>query len=439
MLPYSPLHQLLVDDFSGPLIATSANISGEPVLIDNRDVEARLSHVADAFLHHNRDIQRPADDPVYRIIGKTPRPIRLGRGNAPVELELPCKLEQPVLAVGGHMKNGVALAWDQRIVISPHIGDLDAPRSLEVFEQVIDDLQRLYHVTASRVVCDAHPGYASSRWAARCGLPLLQVPHHHAHAAVLCGENPTESRWLVFTWDGVGLGADHSLWGGEALLGHAGHWQRVASMRPFYLPGGDKAGREPWRSAAALCWETGTNWQPDIQGLDLLQQAWQQRLNCPETSAAGRLFDAAAAMLQLLDSASFEGQGPMLLESTAADGIAEAISLPLQQDGNNVWRSDWSVLLPMLLDKTMPVSQRARCFHDSMALALLEQAKQTREQHGDFCVGLCGGVFQNRLLTEQVIELLQAAGFRYTIPQQVPVNDAGLCYGQVIESMAPAG
>ncbi len=279
-LPYSPLHHLLLDDFDAPLVATSANISGEPVLTDNAEVEARLPHVAEAFLHHNRTIARPADDPVYRVIAGRPRPLRLGRGSAPLELTLPFTLSQPLLAVGGHMKNTVALAWEDRIVISPHIGDLDAPRSLEVFEQVIGDLQALYQINATRIVCDAHPGYASTRWARRSTLPVQTVLHHHAHAGALAGEYPEVKNWLVFTWDGVGYGADGSLWGGEALHGTPGHWRRAASFRPFHLPGGERAGREPWRSAAALCWESGIAWQGTVADIDLVRAGLDQAHQC---------------------------------------------------------------------------------------------------------------------------------------------------------------
>lgn len=438
MLPYSPLHELLLADFAGPLLATSANISGEPVLTDNAEVVQRLANIVDGFLHHDRDIQRPVDDPLYRLIDEQARPLRLGRGNAPLELELPFTLQQPVLATGGHMKNTVALAWDKRIVISAHIGDLTSLRSQRVFTRAIKDLQQLYHVEAQALICDRHPGYASSRWAQANGLPLTRVGHHHAHAAVLCGEYPHESRWLVFTWDGVGLGSDDTLWGGEALLGHAGNWQRLASMRSFSLPGGDKASREPWRSAASLCWQAEVDWQPAVEGWPLLQQAWQQGLNSPTTTAVGRLFDAAASLLGLVDKVSYEGQAPMLLEAMARQATAEAIAMPLSLDADNTWRSDWSVLLPMLLDDGLSKAQRAACFHESLAVALLAQAKQIREHYGDFCVGLSGGVFQNKYLSERVAALLTDAGFRYAIPTRVPLNDAGLCYGQVIEAMAPA-
>ncbi|HAJ91975.1 MAG TPA: carbamoyltransferase HypF [Gammaproteobacteria bacterium] len=432
MLPYSPLHHLILSDFAAPLIATSANISGEPVLTDNAETATRLAHVADAFLHHNRPIERPADDPVFRIIHDRPRPLRPGRGYAPFEQALPFSLEQPVLAVGGHMKNTIALAWDKRIVVSPHIGDMGNARSLKVFEKAIRDLQSLYQVNAEIVLCDAHPGYASNRWAQRCGLPVHKVFHHHAHAAAACDIQQAAKTCLVFTWDGVGYGEDGTLWGGEALLGHPGNWQRFATLRPFYLPGGERAGREPWRSAAAVCWETGKDWPSRPAVPPLLQQAWQRRLNTPQTTSAGRLFDAAAALTGLCSEASFEGQGPMLLEDMC-HGNDRSVELPLSQNDNGLLIADWEPLLDILMNEIRPVADRAGIFHASMAETILQQARQARSSQDVSDIGLSGGVFQNRVLTEQAVALLENDGFNVTLPEAVPVNDAGISFGQVIE------
>jgi len=260
-LPYSPLHHLLLSDFAGPLVATSGNLSGEPVLTSVAEAEAGLGKVADGFLHHDRPIVRPADDPVWRPIDGSLRPMRLGRGCAPLELELPGHLPEPVLALGGQMKNTLALAWDDRLVISPHIGEMASARSLRVFEQVASDLQSLYGVKARRLLVDAHPAYTTHRWARAQGLPLTPCFHHHAHASALALDNGFLEPCLVFAWDGVGYGEDGSLWGGEALLGQPGRWRRVASFRPFRLPGGELAARSPWRSAAGLCWEAGIEWR----------------------------------------------------------------------------------------------------------------------------------------------------------------------------------
>ena len=434
-LPYSPLHQLLLAEFSRPLVATSANISGEPVLTQNDEVESRLAGVVDAFLHHDRSIVRPADDPVSRRIAGAMRPLRIGRGCAPVELELPWRQARPVLAVGGHMKGTVALSWDDRVVVSPHIGEMDSPRSLAMFEQVANDLQKLYGVHAERVVCDAHSGYTTHRWAKQQPLPVETVWHHQAHAAALVAEGALAGQSLVFTWDGVGLGEDQTLWGGEALLGEPGAWQRVASLRPFQLPGGERAGREPWRSAAALHWSCNRSWpdSPDVDGL--AHRAWQKNLNCPQTSAAGRLFDAAAALIAKVTHASFEAQGPMLLESLCQSSV-DAVELPLAQDAGGIWRSDWEPLLDVMTNEERSQRFRAEVFHASMARVVLQQAQKLREEYVIDQVGLCGGVFQNRVLTEQVIDLLQADGFRVFLPGVLPCNDAALSFGQAAELAA---
>jgi hydrogenase maturation protein HypF len=237
-------------------------------------------------------------------------------------------------------------------------------------------------------------------------------------------------RWLIFTWDGVGYGEDGTLWGGEALLGHPGRWQRVATMRSFHLPGGEKAGREPWRSAAALCWEIGVPWREDR--VSLAFQAWNKRVNAPQTSAVGRLFDAAAVLVGLLDEASFEGQGPMWLEAIAEQGAAH--ELPLVRNASGMWQTDWAPLVPVLLDDKLSAAERAGIFHASLALALSEQAKVVRDREGTVTVGLSGGVFQNRLLTETAVAYLRGEGFDVRLAERVPCNDAGLCFGQIIEA-----
>ena len=456
-LPYSPLHHLLLAAFGRPLVATSGNISGEPVITDNGEAQRRLGGIVDAFLHHDRPIVRPADDPVVRPMAGAARTLRLGRGIAPLELELPGPLARPLLATGGHMKVTVGLGWGQRAVISPHVGDLDSPRSNEVFKNVIDDLPRLYGVAPEAIVCDRHPGYAGTRWARQQALPLVQVQHHAAHASALAGEHPDVAEWLVFTWDGVGYGDDGTLWGGEALAGRPGAWKRVASFRPFRLVGGDRAGREPWRSAAALLWELGAEvpsgpgvgahvfargFQPwdagDSRTDSLLQaahEAWRRGINSFETSAAGRLFDAAAALVLGRQVASFEGQGPMELEHVAADGC-DYVSLPLAEDGQGLLRSDWAPLAGMLTDQRLSAAERAGIFHESMAQALLEQALAVRGRHGFDAVGLSGGVFQNRRLTERVMAKLEAAGIEVRLHREVPANDGGLCFGQIVEALA---
>jgi hydrogenase maturation protein HypF len=329
----------------------------------------------------------------------------------------------------------VALAWERRAVVSPHIGTLASPRALEVFQRTIEDLQRLYGVRAARVACDAHPGYASTRHALRLGLPLTRVWHHHAHAGALAAEWPEERSWLTFTWDGVGLGADGTLWGGETFSGSPGCWSHVASFRPFRLPGGDRAAREPWRIAASLCWEVGREPVESPPESELLRRAWEAGLNAPWSSAVGRLFDAAGALVLATTRTSYEAQAPMQLEAIAAPA-APARGLPMTVDAAGLRRIDWAPLLPMLGDATRDVAERAGYFHDALAHTILEIARHERQQRGDFAVGLTGGVFQNRRLVEAALALLELDGFRVRLSDALPANDAGIALGQIVEATA---
>ena len=435
MLPYSPLHHLLLADFAGPLVATSGNVSGEPVLTDNNDAEVRLAPIADGFLHHDRPIVRPADDPVYRVMAGQPRPLRLGRGNAPLEIELPFALPRPLLALGGQFKNTVALGWQRRAVISPHLGDMATPRGLDLLRRIAADLQALYGVSAEAILCDAHPGYATARLARQMTLPVSTIYHHEAHASALAGEWPHDDDRLVFAWDGAGLGRDDTIWGGEALLGRPGQWRRVATIRPFALLGGDRATREPWRSALALCWEAGLGGNGNRPEAELLRHAWTRGINCPRTSSIGRLFDGAAALMGLVEQASFEGQAPACLEAIAADN-ADAIALPLSRRPDGLWQSDWSPLLPALQDTTQSAATRAGMFHETLAEMLLAQARALRAEHGVSDLGLTGGVFQNRRLCERVMALAARDGFILHLPERLPCNDAGLSFGQLVEAGA---
>jgi hydrogenase maturation protein HypF len=337
------------------------------------------------------------------------------------------------------MKNTIALAWDNRAVVSPHIGDLASPRGRAVFGQVICDLQELYGVRAQCVAHDAHPDFPNTRWAHESGLPARQIWHHYAHAAAVAGEYPSDEPLLCFTWDGVGLGPDRTLWGGEGILGRPGAWSRVTSFRPFRLPGGERAARDPWRSALALCWESGQAWPAgEILGSALLRAAFDSHVNAPSTTAVGRLFDAAAALVGICLYASYEGEAPMCLEALCEEP-AHPLPMPLARDAMGVWRSDWAPLVRAMLDERCDTAARAAMFHASMAQTLREQALVVRNDSGVRRIGLSGGVFQNRVLTERAQALLLAEGFEVLIPQRLPVNDAGISYGQLIEAAAIHG
>lgn len=445
LLPYSPLHALLLDRLARPLVATSGNVSGEPVITDADEAERRLANVADAFLHHNRPILRPADDSVYRKLDHRARAVRLGRGIAPLELPLLHALSEPVLALGGEMKAALALGIGKRAVLGPHIGEMSSPRAFDVMVGFAGDMPRLHGVAPARLACDAHAGYTSTRWAERQGLPLVKVQHHAAHASALAGEHAAIDRWLVFTWDGVGLGGDGTLWGGEALLGAPGAWQRVASFITFRPLGGDKASREPWCSAAALLWQAGCKYAPPA-GVDpaVARAVWDRAINSPETSAVGRLFDAAAALICDTTRVSYEGEGPMQLEalaSTASDAAAARVAkaLPLVADAQGIIRANWSALLDALVDESVPRDVRARAFHLTMAETIVAKVTAVQALPGSpaiDAVGLTGGVFQNRLLAEAVISRLRARGLAVHMPSEVPANDGGLAYGQLVEAAA---
>lgn len=434
LLPYSPLHHLLLHDFDAPLVVTSGNPGGEPVVCDPAEAETRLEPMVDAFLHHNRPIHQPADDPLFRRLAGRMRALRLGRGTAPLELPLATPLPRAMVALGGQIKATLALGWRDRAVVSPHIGDVHSPRGLELLMGLARRYQELYGVSAEAVVCDAHPGFSSPRRAAVLGRPLIRVFHHHAHAAALAGEYPQHRNWLIFTWDGVGLGTDGTLWGGETLLGRPGAWQRVASLRRFRLPGGEAASRQPWRSACGMSWELAEPCAPQWDR-GPLREAWRRGLNAPWTSAVGRLFDAAAFMVLGIRESSFEGQAPMLLEA-AAGPPGEALPLPLSADAGGLPRLDWGPLVAVLRDPALPAPRRAALVHDTLGLAVASQARRFCENGAVDAVGLTGGVFQNRRLVDAVLTAAEGLPVPVRIPTRLPGNDGGLSFGQLVEAGA---
>jgi len=432
MLPNSPLQTLLLTDFGGPLVMTSANRSGEPML-----TEFQALPEIDGVLDHDRPITNPVDDPVMRVIDGAARPLRLGRGDAPLEWTLPKPVDRPTLALGGQMKVTLALAWGDRAVVSAHIGDLDSPAALAAFIEQADRMQHMYGIRAEQLICDHHPDYQSHRWARNQPLPWIEVPHHKAHASALMADTEMDEPALVFVWDGMGLGDDKALWGGEAFYGQPGQWRRVGSLLPFPLPGGERASREPWRCALGLALAAGHPWRPaSIPEADthLIEAAWQQGLNCPPTHSVGRLFDAAAAFCGLGKAISHEGQAAMWLESLAD---ADSPALPLAwQDHEALALLDWRPLLPLLADSKHPVADRAGIFHASLAEAMVDLAERLQARYPAKYVGLSGGVFQNRLLCERACRSLRQAGFTPLLHKHIPCNDAGLSLGQLVEYAA---
>lgn len=436
MLPYSPLHYLLLQAFDRPVVATSANISGEPVLTEAEDVERRLGHCCDAYLHHDRPIHRPADDPVVRVIAGRVVPIRLGRGTAPLTLPLPRPLEQPVLACGSQMRTTVALGWQQRAVISPHIGDQGSVRSATVFDRVAGGLQQLHGRPAARLASDAHPGFSTRAWARRTGLAIEDVQHHRAHASSLAAEHEMPGPLLVFAWDGVGLGEDGRLWGGETLYGRVGDWRRIGTFRTLSLVGGDAVAYQPWRSAASVCWALGVAPRATWPEATALRQAWEKKIAVHESSAVGRLFDAAAALLGVSETATYDAQAPSMLESLTRSP-RERIALPIAQGaGAEPWIVDWAPLFLALIERRPAAPDGADLVHSSFAGTILDQARRARGSLPFTRVGLTGGVFQNRRLTEEACDLLRSDGFDVMLHERIPPNDGGLSYGQLAEVAA---
>jgi len=419
MLPYSPLHHLLMREFPNPIVATSGNLSDEPIAIDNREALERLGGVADFFLMHDRPIARPCDDSVARVVRGQASLIRRARGYAPLPVRLDRHLA-PVLAVGGHLKNTVAIAIGRQVILSQHVGDLDTLEARLAFERAIEDLCRLYRFQPERVASDLHPDYASTQWASRAGLPVVPVQHHQAHVAACAAENEVREPYLGVAWDGTGYGLDGAVWGGEFFLVENGRFERIAHLRPFRLPGGEAAIREGWRCAASLAYET---FGPDFVESAVLRRMLEVGLNAPWTTSVGRLFDAAAAIAGVARENLFEGQAAMMLERAIGGlQVEEAYPLP---------GGDWRPLIEALeADRQQgePVARVAARFHNALAQWILEVAGQAGVR--DVC--LSGGVFQNGYLVERAAALLEAHGHRVWTHQRVPPNDGGIALGQAV-------
>jgi hydrogenase maturation protein HypF len=433
MLPYSPLHHLLMQECQFPLIATSGNRSDEPICIGNDEATQRLKDIADHFVMHNRPIVRACDDSVVRFTRGRAGILRRARGYAPLGIRVARELP-PLLAVGGHLKNTVAIAIGRDVFLSQHIGDLETLEARQAFEGAIDDLCCLYSFQPEAVVCDLHPDYASTQWAEKSGLPLIRVQHHQAHVASCAAENNVQGPYLGVSWDGTGYGLDGTIWGGEFFRVDGNNFERIAHLRPFNLPGGEAAVREGWRSAASVVYESlGSNvdfLKPDdfasLTGksrldvskvLDMLGR----KINVIETTSVGRLFDAIACICSLAYENRFEGQAAMLLENEIGSLRTEqAYALP---EGN------WCPLVSAVLEDVhagVPVPMIAARFHNALANWIMEVAAGSGLKQ----IVLSGGVFQNRYLTEHTTASLEARGFAVHTHQQVPPNDGGIALGQ---------
>jgi len=472
ILPSAPLHHLLMAELQHPVVATSGNLSEEPIVFDEAEALRRLGGLADAFLVHDRPIARPVDDSVVRVFpcgseakgerrGEEPKTnviiLRRARGFVPQTITLSeevCqgRTDAPILAVGGHLKNTIALLAGNQVLMSQHLGDLGTVEAGAVFRRAVEDLQRLVGVKPSMVACDRHPDYWSTSFARALaesfGVPLVQVQHHHAHVAACMAEHNLDGEVLGVAWDGAGYGSDGTIWGGEWLRATYQGFRRVAHLRPFRLPGGEQAAREPRRCALALLWETFGADALDLASAEhddrleqrlVLTAMLQRQINSPVTTSVGRLFDAVASITGFCHAATFEGQAAMAIEWAAMRGRSSGSGgeadypLPLhREDGEEgPWIADWRPMIRTMVDEVQGgmAPERMACrFHVTLA----ELIAQVAEQVGLPRVVLTGGCFQNGLLLSLARRGLEEAGFTVYSHRLVPPNDGGLSLGQAV-------
>lgn len=447
MLPYTPLHDLLLTALDLPLVATSGNLSDEPLCIDEREALQRLGGVADLFLVHDRPIVRPVDDSVARVLLGTTQVLRRARGYAPLPTPLPSIAGRsgPVLAVGAHLKNTLAIARDGEVFLSQHLGDLETARAAEVFDQTLENLPRLLDVVPESIAMDLHPDYLATQRAGVLPGRHFAIPHHEAHAWACLADNELPLPALALSWDGTGLGPDGTIWGGEFLELTASDCRRRAWMRPFHLPGGDRAARDPRRSALGLLHAAGLLESPagsryladvftgtERSVLRTLLSAGHQ---APRTSSLGRLFDALASLLRVTHASRYEGEAAQRLEWVAwrawrrgeppAIDPHGALALTERDPGLEL---DWQPFLASLLDRDphLPPGRWALAWHHALAEVAVAVARRLRPER----VLLTGGCFQNRLLTELTVAALRTGGFNVYWHQRIPPNDGGLALGQ---------
>lgn len=447
MLPYTPLHHLLMRALHVPIVATSGNLTDEPMAIDNQEAVTRLKGIADLFLVHDRPVVRPVDDSVARVILGREQVLRRARGYAPLPVLNPRSRqavhgsERKILAVGAHLKNTVAIGTGDEVFISQHIGDLETGEAYAAMQRAVESLQTCYAFRPEVVACDMHPGYLSTQYARSLGLPVVEVQHHHAHLAACMGENELSGTTLGIVWDGTGYGTDGTIWGGEFLLADdAGQdgwpYKRVAHLRPFRLPSGDKAIREPRRTALGALYDVYGEEITGIQSLSarfteteqqVLIQMLQKKINDPLTSSAGRLFDAVASLIGLRQKVSFEGQAAMELEFILQHGV-EA-DYPFEICDTDPLLVDWHPTIRAILAEhnDVPVGVISAKFHNTLVEMMLGVAKRV----GVSRVCLTGGVFQNRYLTQRSYHRLTREGFKVYIHQRIPPNDGAISFGQI--------
>lgn len=442
MLPYTPLHHILMEDLGIPVVATSGNLSDEPICFGNDQALARLRGIADFLLLHDRPIIRHVDDSITRVIMGRELVMRRARGYAPLPIRL--RDSSPsVLATGGQLKNSFALSHGSNVFISQHIGDLETLEARQAFLTGIEDLSALRKEAFTYVACDLHPDYASTRYALSLGKPVFPVQHHYAHVLSCATENQLEGSVLGVAWDGTGFGEDHTVWGGEFLLFDPAKpgFERKASFRRFLLPGGEAAVREPRRAALGILFELRPSLDfddapPAVEAfsaheLASICQMLIKGVNTPETSSVGRLFDAVASLIDLRHVNRFEGQAAMELEFCLPPSPSgEAYPFQIQRTGDGSLVIDWGPLIQELLEDVRRGKSRAEissAFHHALSEIVVEVARDVSLPK----VALSGGCFQNRYLVERTIRRLREEGFEPYWHQRVPPNDGGIALGQI--------
>jgi len=463
MLPYTPLHHLIMTQLGAPIVLTSGNSSDEPQCIDNQDAIQRLKTIADYFLLHNRDIINRLDDSVLRIADQQLRIIRRARGYAPAPIKLPPGFENTpqILAMGAELKNTFCLLKDGQAIVSQHMGDLENAPTLRDYHHNLKLYTQLFEHQPHAIVVDKHPDYfstqAGQQLASDKSLALIEVQHHHAHIAAVMAEYqmPIDCpKVLGIALDGLGFGEDNTIWGGEFLLCDYKESQRMAWFKPSPMLGGAKAMYEPWRNTLAHLWQLDEDWEQlnqkygelaifqflNQKPLSTLKTMADKGLNSPLASSAGRLFDGVAAALEICtENVYFEGQAAIELESQAETVIQQItleqsktyIAAIKEQDNGLVfnWQPTWQALLNDL-NNNQPVPEIAACFHLGLAQSLVKMTEKLRKTKHFDTVVLSGGVFQNRILLEHTSQLLRDKNYQVLSPQKLPANDGGLSLGQ---------
>jgi len=443
MLPYTPLHFLLLKETNFPVIATSGNISEEPMCIDESEALLRLGGIADYFLVHNRPIVRHVDDSIVRVIRKQETVLRRARGYAPFPILLDSLnfnggVHKNVIAAGGELKNTVSLKVENYAFISQHIGDLSNKKAYESFIQIISDFKDLYDIKSADMVCDLHPEYLSTKYFKNKFEKVKFVQHHYAHIASCRAENQVTGTTLGVAWDGTGYGTDGTVWGGEFFISDNKQYFHIGQFKQFMLPGSEAAIKEPRRSAAGILFEIFgeqfTKKFPPIQNyfsnneLNVIITMLTKKLNSPFTSSVGRLFDAVASLLDISQYTSFEGQSAMKVEFAVIDGINDAYNFDLLF--KDIIIINWQpMIIQILNDIAMKISigEIITKFHNTLADTILSIAKLFNIKK----VVLSGGCFQNLYLTEKTSELLGKNNFNVYTHQRIPPNDGGISLGQI--------